>query len=174
MRMWVNKVSITGCCVEGVMLVGSSPRLPLMSGHLRSLEHFHSLGGHLIRCKNTLGGLCVCVGSESEWAPIWGEGEAGRAYMASLDLILWTAERASNLVTGCTCDSWVGLKSDSSMTLHPARDSVHHFYSIHSNKRQLRGHVGVNAISLSLVPPRLALSEHCDELERKEFKGQIR
>ena len=25
------------------------------------------------------------MGSESEWAPIWGEGEAGCAYMASPD-----------------------------------------------------------------------------------------
>ena len=120
----------------------------------------------------------MCVGSESEWAPIWGEGEAGCAYMASPDPSSCGLQKGQNggdvVVTGCTCHSWVGLKSDSSMTLHPARDSVHHFYSIHSNKRQLRGHVGVNAISLSLVPPRLALSEHCDELERKEFKGQIR
>ena len=92
------------------------------------------------------------MGSESEWAPIWGEGEAGCAYMASPDPSSCGLQKGQNggdvVVTGCTCHSWVGLKSDSSMTLHPSpRDSVHHCTSLSDpNKRQLRGHVVVTAV----------------------------
>ena len=80
-----------------------------------------------------------------------------RLYGIARPLILWTAERAEwgdVVVTGCTCHSWVGLKSDSSMTLHPAsRDSVHHCTSLSDpNKRQLRGHVGVTAVKEPEAP----------------------
>ena len=46
--------------------------------------------------------------------------------------------------------SWVELKSDSSMTLHPApRDSLHSPLAVYPppNKRQLRGHIGVTAVN---------------------------
>ena len=94
------------------------------------------------------------MGSESEWAPIWGEGEAGCAYMASPDPSSCGLQKGQkgDVVTGwlhlLAGRSWVGLKSDSSMTLHPAsRDSVHHCTSLSDpNKRQLRGHVGVTTV----------------------------
>ena len=61
----------------------------------------------------------MCVGPESEWAPIRVEGEGGCAYKASLDPSSVDQCRKGTMVTGCTCDLWVGLKSDSSMTPHP-------------------------------------------------------